>query len=107
MEKNGLRFLHNVFFTLKDGSPANQQKLVDSCYQFLAQTPGVLSFAAGTRRLESKRDVNDAGFQVALTILFDSAKSHDDYQVSQKHKDFVAANTANWQQVRVFDSEIR
>jgi Stress responsive A/B Barrel Domain len=107
MEKNGVKFLHNVFFTLKEGTPANQQKLVDDCYRFLSQIPGVLSFAAGARRLESKRDVNDAEFHVALTILFDSAKSHDDYQISQKHKDFVAANTASWKRVRVFDSEIR
>lgn len=51
-----------------------------------------------------ERPVNDQAFDVSLTIVFDSHRSHDDYQVSPKHKEFIERNKASWKQVRVFDS---
>jgi Stress responsive A/B Barrel Domain len=101
------KFLHNVFFTLHDPSPAKQQKLVDDCYRYLAETPGVLSFAAGARNTASTRDVNDTEYHVALSILFDSPASHDTYQAWDRHKEFIAVNNENWRQVRVFDANVR
>lgn len=106
MAGTGKRLLHNVFFTLNDGSEAKKTKLVDDCYRYLEGAAGALSFFAGPRRGESTRGVNDLEFDVALTILFDSADAHDSYQVWEKHAEFIAANTANWKQVRVFDAEI-
>jgi len=101
------KLLHNVFFTLNDPSTGMQQKLVDDCYTFLAGVPGSLSFSAGIRAGNHLRNVNDTEFHVALTILFDSVASHDAYQDWGRHNEFIAANSGNWKQVRVFDSIVR
>jgi hypothetical protein len=107
MASDGKRMLHNVFFTLKDPSAAKQQKLVEDCYTYLSAAAGAMSFAAGLRDAGYTRDSNDKSFHVALTVLFESAAAHDAYQVWQRHKDFIAANQDNWQQVRVFDSAVQ
>lgn len=106
MADNQTKFLHNVFFTLKDPSAARQQKLVDDCHRYLSKAPGAVSFAAGTRNPSSTRDVNIADFHVALTILFESAAAQSAYQDWGPHKEFIQANSDNWAQVRVFDSDV-
>ena len=98
--------LHNVFFTLSDGSPENIQHLVDECHAYLKPQPGVLEFAAGPRATDCAREVNDQDFHVALTILFTNRKTHNDYQAAPKHAEFVNRNKTTWSAVRVFDSDI-
>ena len=95
---------HNVYFTLKDASPAAQRKLVDACRKYLKDHPGVVFFAAGTLEPELSRPVNVRDFQVGLHVVFDSRKSHDAYQTAAAHQQFIAENKDNWQQVRVFDT---
>ena len=41
------RLAHNVFFKLKDSSPAKVQELVDACKKYLNVQPGIVFFAAG------------------------------------------------------------
>ena len=41
---------HMVYFTLKDPSPAAQDKLVADCHKYLKVAPGILYFAAGPAR---------------------------------------------------------
>lgn len=97
---------HDVYFTLKDSSPAACKKLVDSCYERLADLPGVVWFAAGTRDQELTRDVNDQGYDVSLHVFFDTRASHDAYQDAAPHVKFIEENRDNWEQVRVFDSTL-
>jgi len=97
---------HNVFFTLNDGSPAQAAKLVRDCYEFLKGHDGMVEFSAGTRAEGYERDVNDKQFQVSLHVLFKDHPSHDAYQTTDRHKEFIARNKANWKTVRVFDSSI-
>jgi hypothetical protein len=94
---------HMVYFTLKDASPAAQQKLVDDCYRDLKSAPGIVYFAAGTRVPDLNRPVNVQDFHVGLHIIFENRKAHDDYQVSAPHQKFLAEHKENWNQVRVFD----
>jgi hypothetical protein len=94
---------HMVYFTLKDASPAAQEKLVGDCHRYLKGAPGVLFFAAGTRVADLTRGVNVQDFHVGLHMAFESRKTHDDYQVSENHLKFIAENKDNWAQVRVFD----
>ena len=42
------RLAHNVFFKLKDNSPAKVQALVEACKKYLNVQPGIVFFAAGT-----------------------------------------------------------
>jgi Stress responsive A/B Barrel Domain len=96
---------HMVYFTLKDASPAAQQKLVDDCHRDLKSAPGILYFAAGTRVLGLTRPVNVQDFHVGLHVIFESRKAHDDYQTSEAHVRFLAEQRDNWAQVRVFDCD--
>jgi hypothetical protein len=97
---------HNVFFTLNDGSPAQSATLVRECYEYLEGHDGMVAFSAGTRAEGCERDVNDVQFQVSLHVVFADRKSHDAYQTTARHKDFISRNKANWKTVRVFDSSI-
>jgi hypothetical protein len=95
---------HNVFFTLKDKTPAARQKLVDACRKYLTGHPGTVSFAVGTRAEELQRPVNDRDFDVSLHLVFTDKAAHDRYQDSPRHVQFVEENKDTWKQARVFDS---
>jgi len=97
-------FAHDVYFTLNDASSAARQKLVDGCRQYLSGHEGMVSFAAGVRAEEMKRDVNDAGFDVSLHVYFRDKAAHDAYQEHPRHKQFIESMRSNWKAVRVFDS---
>jgi hypothetical protein len=97
---------HNVYFTLKDNSPAARAKLVAACKKYLAGHPGAVFFACGMLCDELRREVNDLGFDVALHIVFATKADHDRYQEAQRHEDFIAENKEGWKQVRVFDSVV-
>lgn len=102
----GTTFAHNVFFTLKDKSPAAQDKLVAACHKYLKKQKGVVSFAAGKRAKESTREVNDLDFDVSLHIVFASSADQSLYQKDAQHLKFIEENSANWAKVRVFDSHV-
>ncbi|HZT81805.1 MAG TPA: Dabb family protein [Gemmataceae bacterium] len=103
-EADGPMLSHDVYFTLKDNSPAARKKLAAACKKYLSKHPGEVFFAAGTRAEELKRPVNDVDFDVALHIVFKDRKSHDAYQDAERHKKFIEENRDNWKKVRVFDS---
>ncbi len=96
--------IHNVYFTLHDGSPANIRQLVDACYELLLGHAGERFFAAGPLAAELDRPVNVRDFHVGLHVVFASKQAHDDYQVSQRHQRFVDEHKASWAAVRVFDT---
>ncbi|MGY8768686.1 MAG: Dabb family protein [Pirellulales bacterium] len=97
---------HDVFFTLKDRSTKAIDKLVASCHEHLTGHSGCVFFSAGHLTAELTREVNDQEFQVALHVVFDSLASQNQYQVADRHNQFIAANKENWEKVRVFDSTV-
>lgn len=101
------KLAHNVFFTLKEDTPQNRQRLVDACYKYLKDHPGVVYFGAGTLVEELDRPVNDRAFQVGLHVVFDSRQSHDRYQTAETHLKFIEENKSTWEKVRVFDTYVR
>lgn len=98
------RLMHNVFFKLKDATPAHIDALVQACHQYLNVQAGIVFFAAGKLCPDLARDVNDRDWDVGLHILFVDKAAHDAYQVDPLHVRFVEENKANWARVRVFDS---
>jgi len=98
---------HMVFFTLKDHSQAARTELVDACYKYLKDHPGVVYFSAGVRVEELAREVNDRDFDVSLHVVFSTKADHDRYQDAPKHKQFIQENQAGWAKVRVFDSHVK
>jgi hypothetical protein len=95
---------HNVFFSLKDRTPAAADALVAACRKFLTVQPGIAFFACGRLDPELARDVNDRDFDVALHIVFTDRSAHDAYQDDPTHNKFIAEMKHNWARVRVFDS---
>ncbi|MEL7033223.1 MAG: Dabb family protein [Pseudomonadota bacterium] len=95
---------HAVFFDLKNDDATSIQALVDGCYQYLAPHDGIVYFSAGARHLDYQREVNDLGFDVALTIVFENTAAQDAYQVTEPHLQFIEEFNENWASVRVFDS---
>jgi len=106
-QKKGSKMLsHDVYFQLKDNSPAAKQKLVAACKKYLTGHEGEVFFGAGVLADDLKREVNDLNFDVALHIVFKDMAAHDKYQVAKRHDEFIAENKDNWKKVRVFDSYI-
>jgi hypothetical protein len=97
---------HVVFFTLKDRSLEAVNSLVAACHRYLTDHPGTIHFSAGPRAEKYQRPVNDQNYDVALVVVFQSDADHDRYQEAPRHKEFVAEQSGNWAQVRVFDAHI-
>jgi Stress responsive A/B Barrel Domain len=95
---------HNVYFSLKDNSNPAREKLLAACRKYLTGHLGTFFFACGTLASELRREVNDRDFDVALHITFGDQATHDQYQESARHRQFIAENKDNWKKVRVFDS---
>ena len=104
---NEQKLAHNVFFTLKDTSETAVETLIENCYIYLKDLPGIIYFSAGRIVSELNRDVNVTDFHVGLHVVFSDKSYHDQYQDAEKHKIFINLNKANWAQVRVFDTYIR
>lgn len=96
--------VHNVYFKLKDRTPAARQRLVEACRRYLPGHDGIVFFACGGLAEELNREVNDRDWDVGLTIVFRDQAAHDVYQDSGPHQQFIDENEADWAQVRVFDS---
>ena len=96
--------IHAVFFTLKDRSARARDALVAACRKYLTDHPGTVHFSTGTRAEPYERPVNDREFDVALVVVFATQADHDQYQQAPRHKQFIAEQSGNWAQVRVFDS---
>ncbi|MBI2805613.1 MAG: Dabb family protein [Planctomycetes bacterium] len=95
---------HDVYFSLKDNSPAAKKKLVAACKKYLSGHDGEVFFAAGVLVESLKRKVNDLEFDVALHIVFKDLAAQEKYQVAKRHQQFIDENKQNWKKVRVFDS---
>lgn len=100
------KLAHNVYFTLKDDSEKAIESLIEDCYLYLKDNPGIISFYVGRLVAEHDREVNTKDFQVGLHIIFASKTDHDNYQDSENHKTFVKRNKPNWSQSRVFDTYV-
>ena len=101
------QLVHDVYFTLNDDSETAKSKLVDDCYKYLSNHPGIVFFAAGQIVESHQRDVNYRDWQVSLHIVFKSKDYHDRYQKAPDHHKFIEQNKDNWKTVRVFDTSIK
>ena len=98
---------HIVFFTLEEPNDANRSKLVEACKKYLGEHEGVVYFGVGVRAPEYDRPVNDQDYDVALHLVFATAKDQDVYQTHPDHVKFVEECKGLWKKVRVFDSTLQ
>lgn len=97
---------HIVYFTLNDNNPDRIEQLCASCRHYLTGHDGTIYFSVGTLVPDLDRPVNQRDFDVALHVIFADRDSHDRYQVSDRHLEFIALNKESWSQVRVFDAHV-
>ena len=71
---------HIVFFTLAESNDANRSKLMEACKKYLDKHEGVVYFGVGVNAPEYDREVNDRDYDVALHLVFETAKDQDVYQ---------------------------
>jgi hypothetical protein len=95
---------HNVYFSLKDPTPANIEALNAACHKYLNGHDGLVYFGAGPLVEELARPVNQRDFHIALVTVFKDKAAHDQYQTHPRHLQFIAENKETWASVRVFDS---
>jgi hypothetical protein len=100
----GRMMVHNVYFSLQDNSAKAKAEMVAACKKFLTKHDGEVYFAAGTLAEEGKLRSSDRDFDVALVIVFKSPADLARFDKSERHRQFVAENKANWKKVRVFDA---
>ena len=99
------KLAHHVFFKLNDRSDEAIETLLAACKKYLDDHVGLISFSVGRRDRELDREVN-ADFDVSLHCVFQDRPSHDAYQPSERHLQFIEENKETWAEVRVFDSTI-
>jgi len=95
---------HIVFFTLAERTPENRAKLVANCKKYLDKHEGVTHFSVGVNAPEYDRPVNDRDYDVAIHVIFATAKDQNAYQIAPRHLEFIAESKSLWAKVRVFDS---
>lgn len=95
---------HIVFFTLAERTPENRAKLVANCKKYLDKHDGVTHFSVGINAPEYDRPVNDRDYDVAIHLVFATAKDQNAYQTAPRHLEFIKESKALWAKVRVFDS---
>lgn len=98
---------HIVFFTLAESNDENREKLLAGCKKYLNGHEGVVYFGVGVNAPEYDREVNDRDYDVALHLVFATAKDQDVYQTHPRHVQFVQEYKGLWKKVRVFDSTLR
>ena len=103
-DKKQPMLVHNVYFRLKEGTAENTQKLIDACFKYLKDHPGVVFFGAGPLVPDLDRPVNVRDFHVGLNVVFNSKHDHDTYQTAPAHLKFIEENKPTWDNVRVFDT---
>ena len=97
---------HQVFFTMKDRSAERAENLIKAAQTHLTGHPGCVFFGVGLRDADYQRPVNDQEFDVALNIVFRTRADHDEYQIAERHLQFIDEQSDHWAKVRVFDAEV-
>ncbi|MGB5942402.1 MAG: Dabb family protein [Leeuwenhoekiella sp.] len=99
-----MRFLHTVFFWLKNPQDPQQcKKFKDALYHFM-QTSTYANDPFIGRPAGTSRDVVDGSFTYSLSLIFDSEEKHGLYQNEPAHLEFLEVAAPLWERVAVYDS---
>lgn len=94
------RISHIVFLKLED--PSRRAELLADCDAVLPGIPGVVSYAAG-RHLDVGRDAVDGGYDIGLSIGFETEADYAGYVDHPDHVAFVEAWKPELAWLRVYD----
>ena len=96
-------FVHCVYFWLKPGIEAADEKLFVERARALTALPSVKHGWIG-RPADTDRPVIDRSYSYGLTVVFDDVAGHDAYQVHPVHDAFRELH-GFWTAVKIYDFE--
>lgn len=102
-EKNEGRFMHVVFFWLKDEDEASRKKFLSELRKFIDNVDLIKSKHVGSPA-NTDREVIDSTWTYSLILSFESKKEQDLYQEHDLHKIFIENASSLWTRVQVYDS---
>jgi len=95
------RFIHMVFFWLKDTT--DHDEFIQITENFLKQIDEIHSYHIG-KPAGTPREVVDNSYQMSLVVTFDSKEKQSVYQDHAVHVQYVEDNKDKWNKVQVYDS---
>jgi hypothetical protein len=97
---------HDLYFSLKDGSPEGRAKLIAEARRCLAPHPGIVYFSTGVLTDDMKGLFVDRNFDVVIHMVFENRQALKTYARTDLHNEFVAKQSASFKSVRIFDAEV-
>ncbi len=98
-------FVHNVYFWLKEGITAEEEKAFLTGLLSLKGIESIGEFYYGPPA-GTPRDVVDNSYDYALSIHFKDKAAQDAYQVDPVHLAFVEKLADSWRKVQVYDNTL-
>lgn len=96
--------VHSVFFWLKDGLTDQQIGEFEATLNCLKDIKLAHAVYIGTPST-TDRPVIDRSYDYALTVIFESMESHDQYQVDPLHKAFLEKCSPMFEKVLIYDAD--
>lgn len=96
---------HIVVFWLKEDLTDDQRSAFKEGLLSLKAIESTRGVYIGAPADTGDRPVIDKSYSLALTVLFDSIKDHDAYQVHPLHQAFVGRFAPLWSRVLIYDYE--
>src|SRR6516162_10541208 len=97
------RFIHHVFFWLKEpGNKKSQEELIRGLKK-LSKVGTIKDLHIG-KPAATTRDVIERSYSISWCLFFDSASAQDSYQVDPIHLEFVKECSHLWSKVVVHDT---
>lgn len=97
------KFVHHVFFWLKEPDNAQHHERFQKALQELATIDSIQFYQLG-KPAETRREVIDSSYQYSLLTIFADKAAHDQYQVHTVHDDFRIVAGDLCSKVVVYDS---
>ena len=97
------KFVHHVFFYLKNPGNSEDKELLIQGLKKLSQAPIIKAFHIG-EPANTHRDVIEKGYIISWMLLFDTAEEQEFYQSDPFHLLFVKECSHVWSRVVVYDS---
>ena len=98
--------IHQVYFWLKEGITAEEEKDFLEFFKILKTVPGIQSFTAGKPAGTNPRSVVDNSFSYSITVVFEDLAAINVYETHPTHTEAAEKYSKYWTNVQVRDTEV-
>lgn len=104
VDKGKEEITHSVYFWLKKGITANEEKAFLNYFEILKHIPGLSSIKFGKPAKTTERDVTDNTFDYNLIITFENLEAINAYEKHPEHLKGAKEYEHFWERVQVRDT---